>query len=90
MTPPTDAELQAVAPGFPKDAHLGITGVSHTQFSIARHYGGIELNGHKYTYFAEVDELWRDDFLKAVAKHRKANKKPVEKWNEKLFPDLHP
>lgn len=88
MTPPTEAELQALAHTFPADATLGITGVTYTQFSIARHYGGMDLNGHKYTYFAEVDQLWRDDFLKALAKHRKANK-PVEKSNEKLFPDLH-
>ena len=46
-----------------KRTPFGICGVSYTQLSIARHYGGIRYNGEIYTYFAESDELIRDDVL---------------------------
>lgn len=74
--PPTENEqlLLAIDPEFEGQTHLGITGVRHTQFSIARHYGGINFNGHSYTYFPEQDQLWRDDVLKALAKLRKKTK----------------
>ena len=45
--------------------------VSHTQMSIARHYGGMNVNGEKYTYFPQTDELvstWALKMLKAVRK----------------------
>lgn len=89
MKPPTQPEIDSLSILYPGQ-YIGVANVSNTMFSIARYYGGMEMNGHKYTYFAEADQLWRDDFLKALAKHRKANKKPAEKSNEKLFPDLHP
>ena len=38
--------------------------VSHTQLSIARHYGGITYNGASYTYLAADDCLVRNDVLK--------------------------
>lgn len=47
-------------------ATLGLANVSQTQFSIARHFGGIRFQGHQYVYFQEHDELWRDDVLKMV------------------------
>lgn len=76
MTPPTEAELNhPTVQMLPRDVAYGITGVSYTQFSIARHYGGIQWGGHKYTYFTESDQLWRDDVLRAVAKLRKLLKR---------------
>ena len=48
-----------------------IRGVSHTQLSIARHYGVIRLNSHDYTYFPAGDELIRDDVLQLVTRWRK-------------------
>ena len=48
-----------------------IRGVSQTQFSIARYYGGVKYNGHAYTYLADTDELIRDDVEKWVTKRRK-------------------
>lgn len=48
-----------------------IRGVSHTQLSIARHYGVIRLNNHDYTYFPAGDELIRDDVLQLVTRWRK-------------------
>ena len=50
---------------------FGITGVSRSQFSIARHYGGINYNGERYTYFCSTDELVRDDVLKWKKKTKK-------------------
>jgi len=41
-----------------------IHNISHTQFSIARYYGGIGFNGQNYTYFSKDDTLVRDDVLK--------------------------
>ncbi len=59
-----------------------IHGVSQSQFSIARHYGGITFNGAHYTYIPHEDKLIRDDVLKARAKAardaKKANKKTAK------------
>lgn len=55
-----------------------IMGVSHTQFSIARHYGGVKYMGRHYFYVPPTDELVRDDVMKWLAKHRKNNKKQVK------------
>lgn len=54
------------------------TGVSHTQLSIARHYGGIVFNGQHYTYMPATDELIRDDVLKLVMKARVAAAKAAK------------
>lgn len=71
-TPPTQAEIDhPLVQLLPRGVSYGVTGVMHTQFSIARHHGGINWSGHHFTYFPEVDQLWRDDVLQAVAKLRK-------------------
>jgi hypothetical protein len=71
-TPPTQAEIDhPLVQLLPRGVSYGVTGVMHTQFSIARHYGGINWSGHHFTYFPEGDQLWRDDVLQAVAKLRK-------------------
>lgn len=49
-----------------------IFGVSRSQLSIARYYGGITYNGHGYTYDPTDDSLTRNDVLKAVMKMRRA------------------
>lgn len=49
-----------------------IFGVSRSQLSIARHYGGCKYNGHGYAYDPIDDSLTRDDVLKAVMKMRRA------------------
>ena len=46
--------------------------VSQTQLSIARHYGGITVNGEHYVYCPPTDELIRGDVLKALGKLRKS------------------
>lgn len=54
-----------------KRTPFGIRNVSMTQLSIARHYGGIEYNGDKYTYLPKTDELIRNDVLKWQSKNAK-------------------
>ena len=46
--------------------------VSQTQLSIARHYGGAQVNGEHYVYCPPTDELIRGDVLKALGKLRKS------------------
>ena len=57
-----------------------IHNVSHSQFSIARHFGGIRFNGAGYTYDPTRDVLIRDDVLKArAAAERKAKRAAAER-----------
>lgn len=44
-----------------------IHGVSHSQFSIARYYGGIKFNGVEYVYDPARDVLVRKDVVKERA-----------------------
>lgn len=39
--------------------------VSHTQLSVAHHYGGCKYNGADYHYDAEADTLTRMDIWRA-------------------------
>ena len=86
----TDSERLRLSfhPFPPGDAPIGYADVSRTPLSIARHYGGITVNDHRYTYCAESDELWRDDVLKLVRKWRK--EKPVApdapQWDQLALP----
>ena len=57
--------------------HLAFAHVSNTQLSIARHYGGIQFDGHSFTYIPATDELIRDDVLKFIVKQRRAAAKQV-------------
>ena len=80
----TEEEL-TFAQVLPLDTPYLIGGVKHTQFSIARYYGGTTFNGQLYTYFPATDELIRDDVLKMVTKNRKkANKATNIKQKELL------
>lgn len=49
--------------------------VSQSQLSIARHYGGITLNSHNFTYNPTDDSLIRDDVLKWASKLLKEREK---------------
>ena len=73
----TEDELM-MAHTLPSESPYVIRYVTQTQFSIARHYGGITFNGHIYTYFPATDELIRDDVLKMVTKNRKKATKNQE------------
>ena len=50
---------------------FGIRNVSQTQFSIARYSGGCTLNGDRYVYLPQTDELIRADVLKWKKKAQK-------------------
>ena len=50
-----------------------IRGVSSSQFSVARHFGGCRAFGKHYIYVPSTDELIRDDVVKLLAKIRKAD-----------------
>ncbi len=69
----TDPQSLADCPLHRKTAFV-ICGVSNSQFSIARFYGGIKYNGETYTYDPTSDELVRNDVLKWLAKQRKQAK----------------
>lgn len=58
-----------------RDTPFLIAGVSRSQFSIARHYGGCRVQGRNYSYLPLTDELIRDDVVKWLAKYRKSQKK---------------
>ena len=63
----------AIEQKFGKDSRVAIAGVSHTIFSVSRHYGGATIDGKSFTYFADEDLLVRDDVIKFV---RKLEKEP--------------
>lgn len=45
-----------------------IHGVSNSQFSVARHYGGCTFQGRRYVYDASADRLVRSDIHAARIK----------------------
>ena len=68
----TQSEIDALQSSkLPRNTPFLIQGVSSTQFSVSRHYGGCTYNGKYYTYLYDTDELIRDDVLKWVKKYRK-------------------
>lgn len=72
----TEAEIDALqATKLDRATPFVICGVSQTQLSIARFYGGCKFQGRNYSYIPTTDELLRDDVVKWLAKHRKAQRK---------------
>lgn len=69
-----------------------IHGVSQTQLSVARYYGGCRLNGAEYVYDYSRDVLIRADVLKrrqAEEKKAKQQRKKVAKEKQgELFGDV--
>lgn len=57
-----------------RDTPFLITGVSNSQLSIARHYGGCKYQGRQYVYMPTTDELIRDDVLKWARAYRERKK----------------
>ena len=58
---------------FGADANIAYAGVSMTQFSIARHYGGCKVDGKHFVYNPLDDSLIREDVVKWIAKRKKAD-----------------
>jgi hypothetical protein len=72
----TDAERDALqATTLNHSTPFIIQGVSQSQFSVARHYGGCTFQGQSYVYVPGADELVRADVVKWLAKHRKTQQK---------------
>lgn len=89
MNPPiTESETLQVMVQLPADTPYIITGVTHSQFSVARHYGACKFQGHGYTYNPVTDELVRNDVLKLVEKIRKEAKKQARQENAEKQGDL--
>ena len=68
-----------------KEAPDRIYGVSQSQFSIARHYGGCKFSGEAYHYDANTDSLvrmgiWRQQIQKSDKTTADYAKKEREKW----------
>ena len=70
------------------DAPKKLYQISHTQLSIARHYGGCKFNGHNYIYNPKDDTLTREDVWKEEWKKKKLiDKKAAKAWKEKRVRD---
>ena len=90
MTYLTSDELEALqASGLDPFTPYVIEGVSMSQMSIARHYGGCTYGGREHYYIPTTDELVRDDVVRWVTKRRKAERKVMshetEAKQEELF-----
>lgn len=51
--------------------HISYSNVSMTQMSIARHYGGLKINGKFFIYNPKDDSLIREDVIKWIGKQKK-------------------
>ena len=68
----TQEEITALqSPGLKTESPFMITGVSRTQFSVARHYGGVTAYGCEYIYDHLSDTLIRHDVVRWIGKERK-------------------
>lgn len=63
---------------FGLDAQVAYSGISWTQLSVARHYGGAKVNGKHYIYNPADDSLIREDVLKWIAKKQREEKKAAK------------
>lgn len=75
----TEAEVESLKElKLHKNTPYLIRGVSQTQFSIARYYGGMKYNGDSYTYCQLTDECIRDDVRAKIMKDRRAAEKAAK------------
>ena len=71
----TDAERAAVLLMLAPDDEFMFRQVGMGMLSLARYSGAAMVNGKRFTYMREHDELVRDDVLKLVESLRKAQRK---------------
>ena len=81
------AHSDELAEKLKTDAPFAIDNVTMTQFSIARHYGGISFKGYQYNYLDTEDILIRQDVEKVLRDKSKRLKKELdrrerEKWEK--------
>lgn len=77
------ADIPADCP-LSRETPYGVAGVSDTQFSVARHYGGCTYNGQHYVYLPLTDELIRHDVLQWLAKKEREQRKAERKAGKAL------
>lgn len=71
----TEAEVKELQnTKLSRNTPFSIQGVSNSQLSIARHYGGCKYQGRQYVYIPTTDELIREDVVKWVMIYRKPKK----------------
>jgi hypothetical protein len=76
----TSDELDALqASGLDPFTPYVIAGVSRSQLSVARHYGGCTYGGREYYYIPTTDELIRDDVVRWITARRKEERKAVRR-----------
>ena len=79
----TTDELAAVqSSGLDPFTPYVIGGVSQSQLSIARHYGGCTYGGREYYYIPTTDELIREDVVKWVTTRRKEAQRAAREATE--------
>ena len=59
--------------------------ISATQLSIARHCGGIIINGAAYVYIADDDQLVRKDIFELDRKAQKKHQEQAEGKQKQEF-----
>jgi hypothetical protein len=75
-----DSEIAALqSSGLHRRTPFLIQDVMMSQLSIARHYGGAEVNGDSYRYDAATDTLIRLDVMRWLEKQRKTERKTERK-----------
>ncbi len=57
---------------FGRHTNVAFANITHTQLSIARHYGGCKVQGRYFVYNAVDDSLIREDVVKFIAELRNA------------------
>lgn len=83
LTPDDLALIQRL----PKDAPYAITGVTGSQFSVARTSMGCTAYGHQYHYNPITDELIRADVLRLVEANRRTAQKAARTAQRKAARD---
>jgi hypothetical protein len=88
--PVTLAELRELQPqmreAFGAHESIAYAGVSMTQFSVARFYGSVTVNGQRFFYNPADDSLIREDVAKWAAKQRvKPAPKVVDEVQTEMF-----
>jgi hypothetical protein len=64
---------------FGVNTTIAYTGVSMSQLSIARHYGGCKVQGKHFVYNPVDDSLIREDVVKWIGKRKKQGCKDEER-----------
>ena len=80
----TDSELEAIK-SLPQSTPYVIQGVSLGFFSIARRYGGMTIQGDRYSYMPTTDECVRNDVVRFVKKLRRKPKGMQPAANSETF-----